>query len=280
MELTSKHKSFEGFLESYSHQSTSCSCPMSFSIYLPPQVNQKKVPTLYWLSGLTCTDQNFVTKSGALRVASLLGIALVAPDTSPREVNIPGEDDSWDFGSGAGFYLNATQDPWAKNYQMYSYVNEELPKIIETNFPVSTLKSISGHSMGGHGALVSALRNPEIYSSVSAFSPICAPTVSPWGIKAFSNYLGSDKPSWEQYDAHLLAKYYTKNPIEILIDQGTNDEFLEKELMPTAFENACKDNSRIHLNLRMQAGYDHSYYFISTFFEDHLRFHAKKLLNN
>ena len=277
MELKSKYKNFDGFVESYSHQSTSCNCPMNFSIFLPPQAQQKKVPALYWLSGLTCTDQNFITKAGAQKLASELGIALIAPDTSPREVNLAGEDDSWDFGSGAGFYLDATQQPWSQYYNMYSYITEELPKLIESSFPITSKKSISGHSMGGHGALVISLRNPQTYTSTSAFSPICAPSTSPWGIKAFSNYLGDNKEEWQKYDAHILAKKASSNVGDFLIDQGTSDDFLEKELLPHMFEKSCKENN-INLNLRMQPGYDHSYYFISTFIEDHLRFHAEKLL--
>lgn len=275
MKLVSETKSFEGDLKRFQHKSTSLNCDMIFAIYLPPQAEQQAVPVLYWLSGLTCTDENFMQKAGAQRVAAELGIALVCPDTSPRGTDFPGEHDSYDFGSGAGFYLNATQAPWDQHYRMYDYVVDELPALIEANFPVSDKCSISGHSMGGHGALTIALKNPEKYCSVSAFSPICNPVDSPWGEKALSRYLGDDKTTWEAYDASLLvAKAEEKLPI--FVDQGEADEFLVNELKPAALQAAC-EQANYPLTLRTHAGYDHSYYFIASFIEDHLRYHDKAL---
>lgn len=248
---------------------------MGFSIYLPPQAQTRSVPVLYWLSGLTCNEEIFMYKAGAQRLASELGIAIVAADTSPRGISIPGDSESWDFGVGAGFYLDATEEPWAKNYRMYSYLTSELPTLIREKFPVTTAESISGHSMGGHGALVLALRQPGRYRSVSAFSPICAPSTVPWGKKAFSKYLGSDESKWAQYDAHLLVQSAAHKQ-ELFIDQGTEDKFLEEQLTPDKLEKACEKSS-YPLNLRRQSGYDHGYYFISTFIGDHLKYHAKLL---
>jgi S-formylglutathione hydrolase len=253
---------------------------MRFAIYLPPQAKADKevgqVPVLYWLSGLTCTDENFGTKAGAQRVAAELGLAIVMPDTSPRGLNLPGEDDAYDFGSGAGFYLNATEAPWAGHYNMHDYVVEELPALINASFPVDPSRvSISGHSMGGHGALTIALKNPESFKSVSAFSPIVAPMQVPWGQKAFAGYLGEDQSTWSQYDATELVKQH-QFPGEILVDVGDADDFLEEQLKPELFETACAEAGQ-RLNLRMQPGYDHSYFFIASFIEDHLRFHAQAL---
>jgi len=275
LEAVSATKSFNGWHKQFSHHSNSLQCTMRFAIFLPPQVEQgKQVPVLYWLSGLTCNDENFMQKSGAQRIAAELGIAIVAADTSPRGENIPDDtNQSYDFGLGAGFYVNATQDPWRKNYQMYSYIVDELPALIEANFAVTQQKAISGHSMGGHGALTIALKNPKQYSSVSAFSPICNPINSPWGKKAFRGYLGEDQHTWLAYDSVELLKQ-ASNEIPMLVDQGDNDNFLAEQLKPETLVLAAKQNNQ-PLTLRMQSGYDHSYYFISSFIEDHLRFHAK-----
>jgi len=248
---------------------------MRFAVYQPPQALERPLPSLYFLSGLTCTEENFIVKAGAQRLAAQYGFLLVAPDTSPRNTGIAGEDQDWDFGTGAGFYVDATQAPWSSHYRMYSYVVEELPALIAQHFRVSDRQGILGHSMGGHGALVCALRNPDRFQSVSAFAPICAPMQCPWGEKAFTNYLGSDREQWRQYDASelvLTADY----PSTILIDQGQADQFLRDQLLPDVFEAACAKSGQ-PLNLRMQAGYDHSYYFISTFIADHFQHHASLL---
>jgi S-formylglutathione hydrolase len=249
---------------------------MIFGIFLPPQAADGPVPVLYWLSGLTCTDENFMIKSGAQRYAAELGLAIVCPDTSPRGTNHPGEHEDWDFGSGAGFYVNATQAPWSQNYRMYDYVTEELPAFISDNFDVTEKCGISGHSMGGHGALVCYLRNPGKYASVSAFAPICHPSECGWGQKAFSNYLGEDRNEWVPYDAAFLIGD-AEEKLPLLIDQGTEDEWLSDQLKPGALEQACIA-SHYPLELRMQEGYDHGYHFISTFIEDHLKHHARTLL--
>ncbi|MBE9549418.1 MAG: S-formylglutathione hydrolase [Proteobacteria bacterium] len=272
LELVKKHRIFDGSMEYYRHYSQVNQSAMSFAIFLPPQAETRKVPVLYWLSGLTCTEDNFMTKAGAQRVAAELGIAIVAMDTSPRDNGIEGEDDSYDFGSGASFYLNATIEPWSKNYNMYDYIVTELPGIIELNFNVSNKKSISGHSMGGHGALIIALRNPRSYQSVSVFSPIVAPTQNGWGCKAFSGYLGEDQSVWRQYDSCELVKIATER-LPLLVDQGTADEYLDDYLQPGKLIEVCEQYNH-PLNLRMQPGYDHSYFFISTFIEEHLRYHA------
>ncbi|MEH2201517.1 S-formylglutathione hydrolase [Nostoc sp.] len=273
LNLISEYKSFGGKLGFYSHLSSSCNGEMRFAIYQPPQATQKPVPILYFLSGLTCTEENFMVKAGALRYAAEYGLMLVVPDTSPRNSGIAGEDDDWDFGTGAGFYVDATEEPWRKNYQMYSYVVQELPALITANFPTQPDKQgIFGHSMGGHGALVCAMRNPELYKSVSAFAPITAPMGCPWGQKAFSGYLGSNQESWRAYDASELVKQVGYHSL-ILIDQGTADKFLAEQLMPEVFEQACADVKQ-PLNLRYQEGYDHSFYFIASFIEDHIRHHA------
>lgn len=250
---------------------------MRFSVYLPPQAEQRAVPVLYYLAGLTCTEETFMTKAGAQRMAAELGLMLVAPDTSPRKARMPGDDASWDFGLSAGFYVDATQAPWSQHYRLYSYVTRELPQQIQSlGKSLADRQGIFGHSMGGHGALVSALRNPQQYRSVSAFAPIAAPIEAPWGQKAFSGFLGQDKAAWAQYDASELvsAKRYDST---ILIDQGTSDKFLSEQLLPERLVAACK-KSGTTLRLRYQDGYDHGYYFISTFMADHLRHHAAYLL--
>jgi S-formylglutathione hydrolase len=250
---------------------------MRFSVYVPPQAALSRVPVLYWLSGLTCTEENFTVKAGAQRVASELGIAIVAPDTSPRGLGIPGESESWDLGLGAGFYVDATREPWSRGYRMYSYVTRELPALVNASFAVEPRRAgIFGHSMGGHGALVIALRNPEKYRSVSAFAPISSATRCPWGEKALSAYLGEDREAWREYDASLLLESRGWKGPTILVDQGTKDPFLENQLKPELLVEASR-HSHVGLDLRMQEGYDHSYYFIATFIADHLRFHAHAL---
>ena len=250
---------------------------MNFAVYVPPQAENAPVPVLYYLSGLTCTEKNFIEKAGAQRYAAEHGLMLVAPDTSPRGVNIPGEDDDWDLGSGAGFYVNATEAPWAKHYRMYDYVTEELPALIKENFTVDDRASIFGHSMGGHGALICGLRNPNKYVSVSAFAPITTPSQCAWGQKAFAGYLGSDKEQWAAYDATELMKVSSGDLAPILIDQGEADPFLAQgQLLPDVFAAACEQVGQ-PLTLRQQFGYDHSYYFIATFMGDHIRHHAAAL---
>lgn len=278
IENLSSNKSFGGWHKQYSHQSESLGCSMRFAIYLPPQVaNGQKVPVLYWLSGLTCTDENFMQKAGAHRVAAELGIAIVAPDTSPRGEDVA-NDDGYDLGQGAGFYVNATESPWNRHYRMYDYVLNELPALVESVFPVSDQRSVAGHSMGGHGALVLALRNPAQFRSVSAFSPISNPVNCPWGERAFSAYLGDDKSAWEAYDASLLMRA-AQEQVPALVDQGEADNFLEEQLKPEALE-AAAVASAYPLELRRHEGYDHSYYFIASFIEEHLRFHAGYLTND
>ncbi|MBW2273396.1 MAG: S-formylglutathione hydrolase [Deltaproteobacteria bacterium] len=276
MEIVSETKSFGGVQGVYAHPSKSTGTPMRFSVFRPPQAEKGPAPVLYYLSGLTCSEDNFTTKAGAQRYAAEHGIVVVAPDTSPRGLDLPGEHESWDFGSGAGFYVDATEPPWADHYRMYSYVTEELPEIIESSFPVdSTRMGIFGHSMGGHGALTAALRLPDRYRSVSAFAPIVAPTRCPWGEKAFSGYLGADRERWKEHDAcELVRKSGFAAPI--LIDQGEADGFLEEQLKPQLFQEAC-DEVGTKLQLRMQPGYDHSYYFIASFMGDHFAHHAKIL---
>jgi S-formylglutathione hydrolase len=248
---------------------------MRFAIFLPPQASDShRVPVLYWLSGLTCTDENFMQKAGAFKAAAELGIAIVAPDTSPRGEDVA-DDDGYDLGKGAGFYLNATQDPWASHYRMYDYVVDELPSLIEKHFPVSTMKSISGHSMGGHGALTIGLKNQSQYQSISAFSPITNPMQCPWGEKAFTAYLGKNKEDWKKYDACELMSLGGVN-LPILIDQGDADQFLVEQLKPENLQAVAK-RTNSNLTLRMQEGYDHSYYFISSFIEEHLKFHDQYL---
>ena len=276
IELLSEHGCYGGVQQFYKHASRETRGSMKFSVYLPPQSRTGKVPVLYYLAGLTCTEETFPIKAHAQRAAAELGIMLVAPDTSPREPRLPGDDADWDFGQGAGFYVDATEAPWSANYRMYSYVTRELPELVAENLPVRPdATGIFGHSMGGHGALVCALRNPSQYKSVSAFAPIAAPQQCPWGQKAFSNYLGKDSGTWSEYDASVLVAR-KRFPAPILIDQGTADKFLADQLMPEKFS-AAAEKSAQPLTLRMQPGYDHGYYFIQTFMADHLRHHAAAL---
>ncbi len=276
LECVAQNKSFGGWHKQYQHQSHTTACTMRFAIYLPPQAEQQTVPVLYWLSGLTCSDENFMQKAGAQRIAAELGIAIVAPDTSPR--GDVADDASYDLGQGAGFYLTATQPPWHPHYDMYHYVVDELPALIEANFPVNQLRAISGHSMGGHGAITIGLTQPDAYRSVSAFSPICNPSQVPWGEKAFSAYLGTDRQHWLAYDSCALMSALDSiaGYPEILIDQGLADAFLDNQLKPEALEHIAKAKA-YPLQLRRHAGYDHSYYFIATFIEEHLHFHAQHL---
>jgi S-formylglutathione hydrolase len=279
-ELLSRHASFGGAVSFHRHDAVEPGCAMRFAVFMPPQAERRRVPVLWYLAGLTCTEETFMIKAGAQRVAAELGLALVAPDTSPRGVPLPGDSDAWDFGVAAGFYLDATEAPWSKHYRMYSYVAKELPALIEANFPVEPRRQgIFGHSMGGHGALTIALRHPERYRSVSAFAPIAAPMHCPWGQKAFAGYLGPDRERWRAYDACELMRALpsVSGRPPILVDQGLADPFLEAQLMPERLEQAAKD-SGYPLTLRRQPGYDHGYYFISTFVEDHLRHHARALL--
>ena len=270
-------KEFGGYLNRYTHQSDVLNGEMTFSVYLPPQAEKQNVPALYWLSGLTCTDDNVRTKAGAQRYAAEQGIALIFPDTSPRGDEVADEPERYDLGQGAGFYVNSTQKPWSKHYQMFDYITQELPPLLEANLPlVPNVKSVSGHSMGGHGALICALKNPDAYRSVSAFSPICNPMKCSWGKGCFSAYLGDDKSLWEAYDATALIKSGAKVK-DILIDQGLADEFYdENQLLPENLKEAC-DNAGQSLTLRMQEGYDHSYHFIATFIGEHIAYHAKAL---
>ena len=279
LENVSSNKSFEGWHKQFRHRSSSLNCDMRFAIYLPPQTaTGQKVPVLYWLSGLTCTDENFMQKAGAQRVAAELGVAIVAPDTSPRGDEVADDpDQAYDLGKGAGFYVNATEAPWKDHYRMYDYVVEELPALVEQHFPVTEQRAIFGHSMGGHGALMIALRNPGRYQSVSAFSPISQPSNCDWGKKVFSAYLGNDRAQWQSYDSVALLNSGKTLPAT-LVDQGDADEFLA-QLQPEALQLAAK-NAGVDLTLNMRAGYDHSYYFIASFIEDHLRFHAAHLTEN
>ncbi|XP_010523690.1 PREDICTED: S-formylglutathione hydrolase [Tarenaya hassleriana] len=270
-------KMFDGYNKRYKHYSPTLGCSMTFTVYFPPPSPSHKFPVLYWLSGLTCTDENFITKAGAQRSASAHGIALVVPDTSPRGLNIEGEADSYDLGVGAGFYLNAKQEKW-KNWQMYDYIVKELPKLLSENFPQldTSRASIFGHSMGGHGALTIYLKNLEKYKSVSAFAPIVNPSNCPWGQKAFTNYLGENNADWEEYDATCLISKFNNVSATILIDQGEADTFLHEQLMPHKFEEACR-KVKVPLLLRYHPGYDHSYYFMATFIDDHISHHAQAL---
>lgn len=274
MERIEHRACFGGWQDVYRHESEVLGCSMSFAIYLPPQAETQKLPVLYWLSGLTCTEQNFITKAGAQRYAAEHSVVIVAPDTSPRGDDVA-DAEGYDLGKGAGFYVNATQQPWAAHYRMYDYIVDELPALIEAHFPVTAARAISGHSMGGHGALVIALRNPGRYRSVSAFSPIAAPTQVPWGEKAFSHYLGDDREAWKRYDATELVKT-AQQKLPLLIDQGGDDEFLSAQLKPELFQQAATA-AAYPVALRLQPGYDHSYYFIASFIGDHLAWHAKSL---
>jgi S-formylglutathione hydrolase len=271
-----QHRCFGGIQGVYRHDSSATRCAMEFAVYQPPQAEHHKVPVLYWLSGLTCTWANFTEKAGAQRHAAERGLMVVAPDTSPRGVNLPGEDDAYDFGSGAGFYVDATATPWAQHYRMYSYVTKELPALVEASFPVDRKRQgIFGHSMGGHGALVCALRNPDRYRSLSAFAPIAAPMRCPWGEKALSGYLGDDRETWREYDATEVARR-AEWSTEVLVDQGTADDFLDEQLKPHLLQEAFR-SAGIPLSLRYQAGYDHSYYFMASFMADHVAHHASLL---
>ena len=272
----SKHACHGGVLGYYQHPSSAINGDMKFAVYTPPQAANGPVPVLYYLAGLTCTEETFVTKACALEHAARHGLMLVAPDTSPR-VQLPGDRESWDFGIAAGFYLDATEAPWSKHYKMYSYVVNELPGLIAANFPADLSRAgIFGHSMGGHGALTIGLKNPTRFKSLSAFAPIAAPIQSPWGVKAFSGYLGAYRAAWSQYDATELVKSGSKFPGGILIDQGTADKFLDEQLKPGLLEAACKAAGQA-FTLNMREGYDHGYYFIQTFIADHMAWHAERL---
>lgn len=274
-----QNKCFDGMQGVYSHTSTETGCTMRFGVFMPPQASSgsARVPVLYWLSGLTCTEENFIVKAGAQRIAAELGIAIVTPDTSPRGLDLPGVADSYDFGNGAGFYVDATQTPWSQNFRMYSYITQELPGLIATNFPIDPARvGIFGHSMGGHGALVLALRHPQAYKSVSAFAPIASPMRCPWGEKALAGYLGPDRAAWREYDACALIEARGWKGPSLLVDQGTKDQFLATQLRPELLQEAC-ERAGVPLNLRLREGYDHSYFFIASFVEDHLRFHARNL---
>ncbi|WP_088143728.1 S-formylglutathione hydrolase [Achromobacter xylosoxidans] len=279
LELISQHRCFGGWQRYYRHESAEIGLPMRFSVYIPPQAEQGPVPVLFYLAGLTCTEETFMIKAGAQRLAAELGVMLVAPDTSPRGANVAGEDESWDLGTGAGFYVDATTPAWRGHYRMYSYVTQELHAIVtgEALPGDASRTGIFGHSMGGHGALVLALRNPGKFRSVSAFAPIAAPSQCPWGKKAFGAYLGDKAEDWAAYDASALMRSATNPfPAGILIDQGESDQFLAEQLYPEVFEAACAAAGQ-PLDLRRQPGYDHGYYFISTFIEDHIRFHVERL---
>jgi S-formylglutathione hydrolase len=276
-ELISEHACFGGLQRFYRHDSAAIGLPMRFSVFLPTTTHGARMPAMFYLAGLTCNEETFPTKGGAQRYAAREGMVLIAPDTSPRNSGIAGEADEWDFGAGAGFYLDAQAEPWSKNYRMYSYLLE-LRELVIAELPVDPARTgIFGHSMGGHGALVLALRNPELFRSVSAFAPIAAPSLCPWGEKAFTRYLGADPAAWRRYDAsELMRTMHSPFPNGILIDQGLADKFLPTQLRPEVFESACAQAGQ-RLRLRRHAGYDHGYYFVSTFMEDHLRFHRENL---
>ena len=280
IETLSETNCFGGRIGFYRHASSATRCDMRFSVFVPPQAAERKVPVLTFLSGLTCTEENFMVKSGAQRVAAQLGLVLVSPDTSPRGEDVPDDPDKdYDFGLAAGYYLNATQEPWSRHYQMYDYITRELPPIIFEHFPVDPDRhGLTGHSMGGHGALTIGLRNPEMFRSLSAFAPICTTLHSPWGQKALGYYLGDDRSTWVDYDACEVARRsgHVTSYDRILVDQGADDPYLAEQLKPELLEAACAE-SGLPLDLRVHAGYDHGYYFISTFIEEHLRFHAERL---
>lgn len=265
---------FGGRQQVWQHSSSSLSCDVRFAVYLPPQAKLKKCPVLYWLSGLTCNEQNFITKAGAQNYAAEHGVIIVAPDTSPRGDDVA-NDEAYDLGQGAGFYINASEQPWAPHFRMYDYIVDELPALIEANFPVTDARGIFGHSMGGHGALMIALKNPGRYRSVSAFSPIVAPSQVPWGEKAFSAYLGDDRQSWLEWDSCALIATATEK-LPLLVDQGEADNFLKEQLKPQLLQQACEQAGH-PLTLRMQPGYDHSYYFIASFIGEHIAHHAQAL---
>ena len=275
LELVSESRTFEGRQCTYRHSSSVCACPMQFAVFLPPAAERSPVPALYWLSGLTCTEENFSVKAGAQRYAAELGIALVIPDTSPRGIDLPGQDEHMNVGSGAGFYVNATEPPWAAHYRMYDYVAQELVDVVNAALPVdSHRKSISGHSMGGHGALIVGLRNADAYRSISAFAPISSASRSAWGIEALTAYLGADESAWRDYDACAVIRAMPSRHM-LLVDQGAADPFLE-QLRPADLRAACAQAGQ-PLTFRERAGYDHGYYFVSTFIGEHLRFHAEAL---
>ena len=273
IETLKQHRMHGGTQGVYAHDARETACRMEFAVYEPPQAAEGPLPVLYWLSGLTCTWANMTEKAGAQRYAAEHGVIIVAPDTSPRGVDIPGEDESYDFGSGAGFYVDSTQEPWAAHYRMYSYITKELPAVINQHFKVDEGRvGLFGHSMGGHGALTIAFKNPGQYKSVSAFAPICAPMRCPWGEKALTGYLGTDRETWREYDATELTKSTAwRSPI--LVDQGTGDDFLDGQLKPDLLKEAC-DAASLPLTLRMQEGYDHSYYFMASFIGEHIAHHA------
>lgn len=276
--VVGEQRCFDGLQGFYSHHSEACAGTMRFAVFQPPQaLAGEPVPVVTYLAGLTCTEETFVIKAGAQRVAAELGLMLVAPDTSPRGAGLPGEDDDWDFGTGAGFYLDATQEPWSKHYRMYGYVTRDLPAALAAKFPAAELsrQGIFGHSMGGHGALTLHLRSPQTYRSVSAFAPVSAPMQCPWGRKAFRNYLGEDREAWRRYDASELVQAQPSKAT-LLIDQGDADQFLAEQLKPEVLAEACEAAGQ-PFELRLRPGYDHSYYFIQTFIEDHLRHHAAGL---
>ncbi|MGP1628312.1 MAG: S-formylglutathione hydrolase [Giesbergeria sp.] len=279
LELLNAHACFDGVQRFYRHESSAIGLPMQFAVYLPPQAQTGPVPAVFYLAGLTCNEETFPTKAGAQRHAAELGLALITPDTSPRGAGVAGESDSWDFGVGAGFYLDATEPLWAPHWQMESYVVGELPALLAAHLPIDTTKlGIFGHSMGGHGALTLALRHPELFRSVSALAPICAPSQCPWGEKAFAGYLGTDRSTWAAHDATSLMQACEQAPFPggILIDQGLNDKFLAEQLHPQLFESACAQAEQ-PLTLRRHADYDHGYYFVQSFVADHLQHHAKQL---
>ena len=276
MEMLEEHRCFEGWQQRWRHDSATLNCAMTFSIFLPPPRDNAPPPVLYWLSGLTCNDENFTTKAGAQRIAAELGLVLVMPDTSPRGDDVA-DDSGWDLGKGAGFYLNASEAPWSAHFHMYDYLRDELPQLIRSQFNVSERCAISGHSMGGHGALIMALKNPGKYTSVSAFAPIVNPTQVPWGQKAFTHYLGDNAETWQEWDScALMLASKAEEAIPTLIDQGDADQFLAGQLQPAVLAEAARQKDW-PLTLRIQPGYDHSYYFIASFIEDHLRFHAEHL---
>ena len=277
LNAVSRNRCFGGMQGVYTHAAETTHCSMRFGVFMPPQAQSARVPVLYWLSGLTCTEDNFIVKAGAQRVAAELGVAIVVPDTSPRGLGYPGEADAYDFGLGAGFYVDATEAPWSEGYRMYSYVTNELPAYVERHFAVVAGRAgIFGHSMGGHGALTIALKNPDRYRSVSAFAPIASPMRCPWGEKALTGYLGSDRSRWREYDATaLIADRGWRGPA-LLVDQGTSDPFIESQLKPELLRQAC-EQAGVALDLRLRDGYDHSYFFIATFIEEHLRLHARHL---
>lgn len=277
MEQIAENKSFGGRQLRFSHTAETLGCDMNFSVYLPPAAETGRVPVLYWLSGLTCTDENFVQKAGAQQYAAAHGVAIVAPDTSPRGEGVPDDPEgAYDFGLGAGFYVNATQAPWSRHYHMYDYVVEELPALVTAQLPLDGDRAgIFGHSMGGHGAMTIALKNPVRYRSVSAFAPICSPLNCPWGHKALSNYIGQDQQAWKQYDSTELVRSVERH-LPILVDQGEADNFLDEQLKPELLQQASTE-ADYPMTIRRQPGYDHSYFFIATFIGDHIDFHAQNL---